>query len=165
MKGITQMTGPRDCQSMVNAVQGKESVLEFVRRRAMTLRRGLVRRYRNAFKAGEENVRTSSRPSNVPCMEKGDLVQVKSLEEINKTLDRYGYTKGCKFMAQMENYCGKEFRVAGQINKFFDEARFRTLNCKNTVLLDQVYCDGSCVDGCDKMCFLFWRTEWLEKLD
>lgn len=150
---------------MVNAVQGKESLLEFVRRRAMSLRRGLVRKYRNAFKAGEETARASSRTSDAPYIEKGDLVQVKSLEEINRTLDRFGYTKGCKFMLQMEKYCGQQFRVAGKINKFFDEARFRTLNCRNTVLLDQVYCDGSCVDGCDKMCFLFWRTEWLEKLD
>jgi hypothetical protein len=41
------------------------------------------------------------------------------------------------------------------------------LKCRNIVLLENVYCDGSGhpdTRGCDRMCFFFWRTEWLERV-
>ena len=90
-------------------------------------------------------------------------MRVRSLDEIKRTLDRRGFAKGCKFMDQMAAYCDQEFRVAGKIEKFFDEARCRTLTCKNLLLLEGVHCDGECVGGCHRKCFLFWRAEWLEK--
>jgi hypothetical protein len=42
------------------------------------------------------------------------------------------------------------------------------LKARNIVLLERVYCDGSGTletQGCDRMCFYFWRTEWLEKIE
>jgi len=161
MKGISQLA----CQSVVNAVQGKESVLEYMRRHVLFFLRVLMRRYRNTVTARDAQPVMLTCASGACSIETGDLVQVRSMDEINQTLDRFGYTKGCKFMAQMENYCGQQYRVAGKVDKFFDEARFRRLSCRNIVLLEKVYCDGSSVHGCDKMCLLFWRTEWLQKLN
>jgi hypothetical protein len=68
----------------------------------------------------------------------------------------------------MYEYCGKELRVAKVVNRFFDEARWRMLKAGNMVLLEGVHCDGSSISdtqGCDRMCFYFWRTEWLEKIE
>ncbi len=165
MKDIAQTAASRECQAITNAVQGKESVSEYVRRRTLVLLRGLVRRYRHAVKARDGGPQAPMLAKNAGAIQAGDLVRVRNLDEINLTLDNRGYSKGCKFMAQMEAYCGEQYRVAGKVEKFFDEARCRTLNCKDLLLLDQVYCDGTVVGGCDRMCFLFWRAEWLEKLD
>jgi hypothetical protein len=98
----------------------------------------------------------------------GDRVRVRSAEEIRRSLDAKGGLKGCSFGSGMFEYCGKEFRVARVVRQFFDEARFRMLRARNMVLLEGVHCDGSSLadtQGCDRMCFYFWRTEWLEKVD
>jgi hypothetical protein len=107
-------------------------------------------------------------PLAAPELEPGDLVRVRSAEFIRSTLDERGGHRGCGFGLGMYQYCGKELRVAKVVNGFFDEARWRMLKARNMVLLEGVYCDGFGsveAQGCDRMCFYFWRTEWLEKIE
>lgn len=165
MKDMAQTAVPTECQAVTNSVQGDESTLEYMRRRAMVFLRDMARKYRRRAAADAPKRGVAPAASTACLLAAGDRVQVKSLEEIKETLDERGFTKGCKFMEQMKSYCGQEHRVAGRVEKFFDEARCRTLKCKDIVLLDEIYCDGSVVRGCDRLCFLFWRTEWLRKLD
>lgn len=97
----------------------------------------------------------------------GDHVRVRSPEEIAATLDDRGRCHGCAFLRPMLQYCGREFSVARVVTQFFDEARGRMLTCRNIVLLAGVFCDGSghpATRGCERMCFFFWRTEWLERV-
>jgi len=103
-----------------------------------------------------------------PDLQAGDLVRVRPAEFIRSTLDEKGMFRGCAFALQMYQYCGKELRVAKVLNRFFDEARSHMLKVRNMVLLEGVLCDGSSssfTKGCDRMCFYFWRTEWLEKIE
>jgi hypothetical protein len=100
-------------------------------------------------------------------VEAGDLVRVRSAGEIQAMLDGSGSYQGCGFGSGMYRHCGQEFRVARVVTRFFDEARFRMLRARNLVILEGVHCDGSSIPdttGCDRMCFYFWRTEWLEKV-
>ena len=97
----------------------------------------------------------------------GDLVRVRPAEYIRNTLNEKRMLRGCSFGAGMYQYCGQEKRVAKVVTRFFDEARGRMLKSRNMVLLDGVYCDGAGYPdtlGCDRMCFYFWRSEWLEKI-
>ena len=153
------------CQAFTNPVEGNESIMEYFRRRVIVFLRSVMRKYRSAGKSGgvQSNLPTQTEAS-IDLMT-GNRVRVRTYSEIAQTLNERGFLKGCNFMKQMANYCGHDFLVAGKVEKFYDEARCRTLQCKNLVLLDNVYCDGSVVGGCDRLCFLFWRTEWLEKLD
>lgn len=98
----------------------------------------------------------------------GDRVRVRSRAEIEATLDETGRCRGCGFLEPMAAFCGREFRVVRRIERFFDEKTWRMLRCRNIVILDGVFCDGSGhpdTRGCDRMCYFFWRTEWLERLD
>jgi hypothetical protein len=100
--------------------------------------------------------------------QEGQLVRAKSLEGITATLDASGRTGGCKFTSPMIRYCGREFRVLKRMTRFFDEAQWKMVRCKKLVLLEGVYCDGSgseATQGCDRMCFVFWREEWLEPVE
>ncbi len=109
-----------------------------------------------------------SPPVPAPELAAGDRVRVRSAEFIRGTLDEKGAFRGCGFGLGQYQYCGREFRVAKVVNRFFDEARGRMLKGRNLVLLEGVYCDGASSPdtlGCDRMCFYFWRSEWLEKLD
>jgi hypothetical protein len=104
----------------------------------------------------------------VPHLKVGDLVRVRAADEVRSMLDDNGSLKGCAFGLGMYRYCGKEFRVVKIVERFFDEGRWRMLKARNMVLLEGVYCDGQDISptkGCDRMCFFFWRTEWLEKVE
>jgi hypothetical protein len=96
----------------------------------------------------------------------GDLVRVRARGEIEATLDAEGGLCGCFFAPQMFAWCGRELTVATQVHRFFDERRWRMLRTRNMVLLEGVVCDGRPLreaEGCDRRCYYFWRTEWLER--
>lgn len=99
-------------------------------------------------------------------LEPGDLVRVRQEEEIRATLDKWNGTKGCVFMEEMWPYCGTTQRVLKRVKKFLDERDYRVRRCKGIVLLEGAICEGTKDFGpCDRSCFLFWREEWLEKLE
>lgn len=97
----------------------------------------------------------------------GDLVRVKSKEEIETTLNHLGQSGGCAFMADiMTPYCGTVQRVLKPMERFVDERDLRVKKCKGLILLEGVMCEGTTAFGrCDRSCFMFWREEWLEKIE
>lgn len=136
----------------------------YVRRRA----RGALRKLgRLLGRIGARAPPPPAAPLEAPELAAGDLVRVRSAEYIQRSLTD-GRLRGCAFGQGMFQYCGRELRVARVVERFFDEARFRMLKARRMVLLEGVHCDGSNLpdtQGCDRMCFYFWRTEWLEKVE
>ena len=96
----------------------------------------------------------------------GDWVRVRSLEEIEATLNHWRQLKGCTFMPEMAEYCGTNQRVLKPMKRFVDERDLRVKKASGIILLDGVMCKGTGGFGsCDRSCFVFWREEWLEKSD
>jgi hypothetical protein len=96
----------------------------------------------------------------------GDTVRVRSREEIQATLDRWKELKGCAFLEYMGQYCGTTQRVLQVMERFLDERDYHVKKCKGIILLEGVICHGTPVFGrCDRCCHLFWREEWLEKIN
>lgn len=99
-------------------------------------------------------------------MQAGDMVRVKSQEEIQKTLGQSDQLKGCAFMEEMWSYCGTKQRVLKRVEQFLEEHDYLVKKCKGVVILEGVLCTGT--EGypdCDRSCFRFWREEWLEKIE
>lgn len=95
----------------------------------------------------------------------GDVVRVRSEEEIRATLSPWGEFKGCSFMDGQRQYCGTTQRVLKRVERFVDERDYRVKRAKGIVLLDGLICDGTPDYGrCDRACFYFWREEWLEEI-
>jgi hypothetical protein len=95
----------------------------------------------------------------------GDLVRVRSREEIEATLNHWRQLKGCTFMPEMRSYCGTTQRVLKVMERFVDERDLRIKKCKGIVLLEGVMCQGTADFGrCDRSCLIFWREEWLEAM-
>jgi hypothetical protein len=93
-------------------------------------------------------------------LRKGDLVRIRSADEILSTLDSDGTVDGQLFMPEMLQYVGREFRVQSSAHKTCDgAAEIRQMD--NTVHLEGLRCDGSAHGGCQAACQLFWRAEWL----
>lgn len=101
-----------------------------------------------------------------PSFKKGDLVRVRPIHEIRSTLDLNCRLKGCRFMPEMEPYCGTVQRVYKQLERFLDECDYTVRKTKGLVSLENIYCQGVAGAGrCDRSCFYFWRVEWLEDLE
>src|SRR5215217_7874499 len=91
---------------------------------------------------------------------KGDLLRIRSADEILSTLDSDGTVDGLLFMPEMLQYAGREVRVESSAHKTCDgAAEIRKMD--NTVHLEGLRCDGSAHGGCQAGCLLFWREEWL----
>jgi hypothetical protein len=102
----------------------------------------------------------------VSPLKEGDKVRVRSLQEIKSTLDPFNELKGCAFLLQMHQYCGTTQRVFKIMQRFLDERDYKVKKTRGLVLLENNFCNGTPVFGiCDRSCFLFWREEWLEKIE
>lgn len=96
----------------------------------------------------------------------GDLVRVRSKEEVEATLNIWRQLKGCGFMEEMEPYCGTTQWVLKPVKRFLDERDYTIKKCQGIVLLEGLMCQGTEAFGpCDRSCYYFWREEWLEKID
>jgi hypothetical protein len=94
---------------------------------------------------------------------KGDVVRVRSKEEILATLDADGTLNSLPFMPEMLAYCGKSLPIAARADKTCDTVEWTGMRrMTNTVHLAGARCDGSAHGGCQAGCNLFWRQEWLE---
>lgn len=102
--------------------------------------------------------------SQVLDLQPGEIVEVKSQEEVRRTLDATGKNRNLGFMPEMWNYCGQQLRVMKRVEKICLENEPRTVRrLQNTVILEGAYCKGSGI-GCDRACFYFWRECWLKRI-
>ena len=92
-------------------------------------------------------------------------MEVRSKEEILRTLDKSGRLEGLPFMPQMFQYCGQRFQVYKRAHKTCDTV---SGNWVGRSLLDGVHlnlrCDGQAYDGCQAACLIFWKGAWLKPL-
>jgi hypothetical protein len=99
-------------------------------------------------------------------LQAGDWVQVLTEREIQATLNPWKELKGCAFLPYMVEYCGTTQQVLQPVERFLDERDYKVKKAKGVVLLEGVICHGTPVFGrCDRCCHLFWREEWLQKIE
>jgi hypothetical protein len=97
-------------------------------------------------------------------LQPGEIVEVKSEEEIRRTLDANGRNRNLGFMPEMWSYCGQQLPVLKRVEKICLENEPRTVRrLGNTVILEGAFCKGSGI-GCDRACFYFWRECWLKRV-
>lgn len=136
-----------------------------------------VKKWLKRFSSYQVEVRTLRRAADDPrpatrraapsaALAAGDLVRVRSRQEIAATLDRWQELKGCAFLDNMWSYCDTTQRVLQPMERFLDERDYKVKKCRGIVLLEGVICHGTPVFGrCDRCCHQFWRVEWLEKIE
>jgi hypothetical protein len=99
-------------------------------------------------------------------LRRGDLVRVRSAREILATLDDDGTVEGIPFMPEMIPYVDRRFRVSKRVEKicwYTPESSSRRLS--NTVMLEDLRCDGTAHGGCQAECRIYWKDDWIERVD
>ncbi len=96
----------------------------------------------------------------------GDLVSVRSKEEILATLDKDGELDSLPFMPEMLPLCGGKFVVHKRADKTCDTIDNQgSRRMHDTVHLNMLRCDGSAHGGCGAGCLLYFKEEWLRRDD
>jgi hypothetical protein len=98
----------------------------------------------------------------------GDLVEVRTPDEILQTLDADGTVDHLPFMPEMVQFCGRRFSVSARVVKVCAtefRSSMRGFRSDDVVLLDALRCSGAAHDGCQKACMIFWREAWLRKVE
>jgi hypothetical protein len=96
----------------------------------------------------------------------GDVVEVRSVDEILATLDENAELDNLPFMPEMVRFCGRRMTVAKVAHKTCDTVSRSGMHRMNdAVHLTDARCDGSGHGGCQASCLLFWKTAWLRKVD
>jgi hypothetical protein len=107
-----------------------------------------------------------SAPSPTPSLQRGDVVRVRSRGEIAATLDGAGRTKGLWFDQEMLKHCGHTYVVASRIDQIIDDASGYMLRMRSPcILLDGVYASGEFLRFCPQHEPIFWREDWLVRVD
>jgi hypothetical protein len=92
----------------------------------------------------------------------GDRVELRSPAEVLATLDDRGSLEGLPFMPEMLGYFGKVFTVTAQVDRACDTVNYSGVRrLRDTVLLDDLRCDGTGHAGCGAQCRLYWKEAWL----
>jgi hypothetical protein len=94
----------------------------------------------------------------------GEVVEVRSQEEILSKLDAEGRLDGLPFMPEMLKYSGRRFRVYKSAHKTCDTiGKTGNRRMMNAVHLEGLRCDGESHGGCQAACLLFWKEAWLKR--
>jgi CelD/BcsL family acetyltransferase involved in cellulose biosynthesis len=89
--------------------------------------------------------------------------RVRSVEQIRRGLDAFGRRDGLRFMANMESYAEKRFRVAAKLDTVFEYDAWVPTR-RPVYVLEGVVCDGSTLGKsgpCQRACALLWHEDWL----
>src|SRR5579862_4753534 len=96
----------------------------------------------------------------------GDWVEVRSREEIFRTLGDDACLENMPFMPEMLQYCGRRFRVFKRAHRTCDTVDYiGGRHLKRSVHLEGLRCNGSAHGDCQALCLLFWKESWLEKVE
>jgi hypothetical protein len=94
----------------------------------------------------------------------GELVEVKSKDEIMATLSPENRNRGMWFDGEMLPYVGKRFRVSGRIERIIHEKEGRMIKLNDCVTLEGAICGGIYHRFCQRAVLLYWREAWLRRV-
>jgi hypothetical protein len=99
-------------------------------------------------------------------LQPGDLVRIRSREEIEPTLNAKLLNRGMGFDAEMARFCGRTARVARRVDHIIDERDGHMVHMRNPcIVLEGIVCEGAYNVSCPRSIPPYWREVWLEKID
>lgn len=99
-------------------------------------------------------------------LQPGELVRIRTKEEILKTLNKDLLNRGMGFDEEMSRFCGREAKVLRRVERIIDEKTGKMLRMKNPcIVLEGTFCEGVYNANCPRAIYCFWRENWLERID
>jgi hypothetical protein len=142
---------------------GNCSVLEMAQRMGIFLFWKIYRKVLGPY--GHSN--SKSTPAETLNLQPGEIVQVKPVESIFKTLDETASNRGLWFSPNMRLLCGQQQRVERRIDKLIVDGSGEMRKLRNTVFLEGSHCGCAHIafGGCSRAEYVYWREIWLFRPD
>ena len=97
-------------------------------------------------------------------LQAGELVEVRSKDEILATLDMWNRNRGLSFDEEMVRYCGGIYRVLRRVSRIVDEKTGKMMNMKcPCIILEGVWCRSDFHRFCPRAIYHYWRETWLKR--
>lgn len=113
-------------------------------------------------------IRSGSTPICELGLRPGELVVVRPVEEIVRTLNPQNRNRGMSFDKEMVRYCGQRFRVLDRVRRIIHETTGKMLEFATpSVMLEGAYCTSRYSERrllCPRRVIPFWREVWLERV-
>ena len=97
-------------------------------------------------------------------LQPGEYVEVRSIDEISRTVGPSGKNRGLQFEPDMTPFAGKQLQVDFRVDKFVSEETGEMVHMTNTVALKNVHCSGLCTKNCPRSVALYWREAWVKRV-
>jgi len=102
-------------------------------------------------------------------LQPGELVEIKSHDEILDTLTAAGVNRGMRFDKEMTLFCGGRYRVKQRVDRLINEQTGKMMVMKTPCIqLDKVFCRAAYSEGrlgCPRALPSYWREIWLRRVD
>ncbi len=99
----------------------------------------------------------------------GEVVEIRSKAEIEKTLNRGNRNRGLNIDEEMTTFCGERYRVTTRVDRIINEQTGEMMEFKNPcIVLDGVFCKGEYSAKrlmCPRRITAYWREIWLKRID
>jgi len=106
-------------------------------------------------------------PAEALALQPGELVEVKSHDEILATLTEAGVNRGMRFDKEMTVFCGERYRVKQRVDRLINEQTGRMMDMKTPCIqLEGVFCQAHYSEnrlGCPRALPSYWREIWLRR--
>jgi hypothetical protein len=123
-------------------------------------------RFRGGLRWGFIKGTLTTTPTGRSDLQPGELVRIKSKQDIMATLNSELLNRGLGFEEEMSRYCGRKARVLRRVDRCIDERTGRLLEMKNPcIVLENTICAGAYNANCPRSIYSFWREIWLERVD
>jgi hypothetical protein len=107
----------------------------------------------------------NSSPKEVLDLQPGEIVRVKTRQQIEQTLNSASKNRGLWFDREMHRFCGGEFRVASVVRTLVEEASGKLLTMGSPcIVLEGVSATGEYLGLCPQNELVFWHEIWLERV-
>jgi hypothetical protein len=92
-----------------------------------------------------------------------EVVRVRGMFEILRTLDRNGCNRGMEFKPEMFQFCGRKYPVIINMTRRIDERSGELKGFRSPcIVLESVYCHGQ-RSFCRRANYHYWREIWLSR--
>ena len=112
-----------------------------------------------------EQGKLTKTPAETLNLQPGEIVEIKSKDEIWQTLDHNNKNRGLWFDVEMLKFCGHRFKVRTRVQKIIHERTGKMVNLtSDSIILDGIICNGDCHNFCPRSEYIYWREIWLRRI-
>jgi hypothetical protein len=163
LRSTRPMSRPRILKTCISDLRsGSRGFTEMIRLVLAPLWRKATRRFPKETLKGE----LSHTPVGNLNLAPGEWVEIKSVAEIQLTLDARGKNRGLTCDFGMTQFAGKRFKVLSRLDRMVSESTGEVRNVQGTVILDGLSClCWNVLGGCPRQDFMYWRETWLKRVN